>query len=168
MKKLKMETGVLVGIIAITINIITVTVYVYQTSIMQSQQHASVWPYLEWNAAYNQMDGFTLKVSNKGIGPALIKQVNMSIGGEEINTLDSLYMRVLGTTFFPHLEGSIDNRVLPAGQSVRLIVSTDPLWSEKFYYQLLEVPFEMEICYESIYGDQWTCKGVEVVESKCD
>ena len=163
----KISTGLIVGFIAIMINIITVTVYVYQTNIMQSQQHASVWPYLEWRILYNQNDGFKLRIKNNGIGPALIKQSSMRLEGDEITDLDTLFSRLLGTSRFPHLTSEIENRVLPSGESINMIASNDPKWSELLFINLRQYNFELEICYESIYKDQWTCKGMEVVDSKC-
>ena len=152
--------------IAIAINIITVSVYVYQTNIMQLQQYASVWPYLEWRALYNQDDGFRLLVSNNGVGPALIKNQTMRLDGEEI-VLDTLFSRLLDTTYFPHLISEIQNRVLPPGESINMITIKDERWSELFAYRLSESSFEMEICYESIFKEQWICKGTEVVEGNC-
>lgn len=167
MAKSKINTGLLVGIIAIVINIITASVYIYQTQIMQSQQHASVWPYLEWRSYYNDFDGFGLRIKNNGVGPALIKSSQLSVDGKNIEVLDSLFVAVLGTTQFPHITSNIDNRVIPAGESVMLVRTKNLEWGAKLYYKLQEHQFEMNICYESIYGDQWTCSGLEVEDGKC-
>ncbi len=163
----RMDRGLMVGIIAIAINIITVSVYVFQTRIMQREQHATVWPYLEWRVGYNQDDGFALRVANKGVGPALIVNSAISLDGEEIQELDTLLLRMVGKTYFPHLTSSVDNRVLPAGESIYLLRSGDPMWGELLFAAFQEHDFDWSICYESIYGEQWQCLGTEVVKSNC-
>ncbi len=165
--KRKIETGVIIGIIAIVINIITVSVYVYQAQIMQSQQEVSAWPYLEWQAVFNQNNGLVIEVNNNGIGPALINSTKVMLEGEMYENLDSMFVTLVGTTRFPHLTGRVENRVLPAGKSIRLLKITDKIWAEKVYYYMQEQNFGYEVCYESIYGDSWTCTGLEVEESKC-
>ncbi len=161
------DRGLVVGLMAIVINITTVSVYVYQTRIMQREQHASVWPYLEWRVIYNQEDGFALQVANKGVGPALIKSSAIRLEGEEISELDTLVQRMVGETYFPHLRSSVENRVLPAGESINLIRSENLRWSEQLFAAFATRDFEWTICYESIYGEQWQCHGTEVVKSNC-
>lgn len=166
--KSKISNGVKIGLIAIFINMITVFVYIYQTSLMQEQQHASVWPYIEWKMIYNQEEGMILRVSNNGIGPALITNTTIKLNGIEQPNLDSLFIGLIGTTKFPHLTGNLNKRVLPAGSSFTIFKSSDSKWSELIYAAYLKNDFEMIICYESIYKDKWVSNGVDVVESECE
>ncbi len=167
-KKRKIETGLVVGIIAIAINIITVSIYIYQSNIMKTQQHASVWPYVEWVSDYNQIDGFNLFIQNNGVGPALINDVQIVYNGEKIEEVDTLVYRILNTINMPHLISDLDSRkVLPAGDRYSFLVIKDAMWSERFFYELYHSKFDMSVCYESIYGDQWVSLGADVVEGKC-
>ncbi len=166
-KKKKLSTGLIVGLIAILINVITVSVYMYQTNIMQKQQHASVWPHLEWTTSYNDAEGFMFVVKNNGIGPALVKNTSMRLAGEDITHLDTLCARIVGTSRFPHLKGFVNNRVIPPGEKIVLLKSENQKWSELLYYGLQKSDFTFEVCYESIYEEQWTCKGREVVKGSC-
>lgn len=163
----KLNNSMIVAVIAVVINIITVSVYIYQARIMQSQQNASVWPYLEWRGVYNQDDGYTLRVKNNGIGPALIKKATFYVGQQTMNHPDSLLVNLLGTDRFPHLTGNVENRVLPAGESILMISIKDPRLSELFFMYQNQDKFSFEICYESIYEDAWVTSGKEVRESRC-
>lgn len=169
MKKLlsNLNSGLVVAIIALVINIITVGVYVSQTSIMKEQQKAAVWPHLEWRAIYNQDSGFVLRVQNNGVGPALVKNSELRLDGKPIQNLDSLFIKVLGTRKFPHTRTDIDNRVLAAGSSTNLLKINDLKQSELFFYKLKDHEFKFTICYESIYEEQWTCHGVRSVKGNC-
>lgn len=158
----------IVAVIAVVINIITVSVYVYQARIMQSQQNASVWPYLEWRGVYNQNDGYILRIKNNGIGPALIKKATFKVGSRFMSHPDSLLVSVLGTDRFPHLTGNAENRVLPAGESIVMISIKDSKFSELLYMYQHQNKFGFEICYESIYEDAWVTTGVVVNESNCE
>lgn len=165
-RKRKIDTGILIGLVAIVINVITVSVYMYQAQIMQSQQHASAWPYLEWLTSYNEEQCY-IEIANNGIGPAIIKDVQVRLGGKPMATMDTLFMNLIGTSQFPHLTSTVQNRVLPAGKSIKIFQINNEMWAGKVFMAMQENQFELEICYESIYGDSWTCKGTTVVASKC-
>ena len=66
----RFSTEMVVSLCVIFVSIATLMVYVYQARIMQSQLHASVWPYVEWGTSNYQK--FEIIVQNKGIGPALV------------------------------------------------------------------------------------------------
>lgn len=87
--RFKIDTGIAIGLAAILINIITVSVYMVQANIMKNQQHASAWPYLEWLLIYNQEEGLKLEVKNNGVGPAIIKNTTFLLNGQPM-PLDSL------------------------------------------------------------------------------
>ena len=166
--KKRINNGVIIGLIAIFINLVTVFVYIYQTNLMREQQHSSVWPYIEWKTVYNQNDGFKLNLSNNGIGPALITSKTIRLNGEEQPNLDALFIKLIGTSKFPHTSDNIQKKVLPANASINIFKTTDPKWSELLNIAFQENKFEMEICYESIYKDKWTSIGTEVIDSTCD
>ena len=164
----RISDGVKVGVIAIIINLITVFVYIYQTNLMQKQQNASVWPYIEWEAHYVENEEFKIQVSNNGIGPALVLNTTIKVNGKVQPNVDSLLTALVDTRRIPYLRGDIDRRVLPAGARINLIETKDPKWSELLYYAIQDKKLEIEICYESIYKEQWLSIGKEAVESKCN
>lgn len=165
--KRKLETGLVLGIIALLINIITVSIYISQTSIMRSQQRASAWPRLEWRIAYIQDQEFALEVTNNGIGPALINSVEIKLDGEKLEHLDSTYTTLMGGKNFPHLSTQLENRVIPAGKTIRPLEIQDTLLASNFFFTLQQHQLEYNICYESVYGEQWTCTGLTVEKGKC-
>jgi hypothetical protein len=165
-QKSKIDTGIWIGLVAIVINVITVSVYMYQAQIMQSQQHASAWPYLEWLTSYNEEQCY-IEIANNGIGPAIITTVAVKVNGKQMDNMDSLFTNLIGTTRFPHLTSTVQNRVLPAGKTIRIFQVNNEIWAGKVFMALQASHFELEICYESIYGESWTCSGTNVVKGKC-
>lgn len=167
-KKSKLDTGVAIGLVAILINLITVSVYIYQARIMREQLHASSWPYLEWILLFNEETGLKLELTNNGVGPALIKDVDMKLNGKQIKP-DSLFIELLGTDYFPHVTARIENRVLSSQNSILPFQITNQEWAEKIFLKLDSSNFEFKVCYESIYGDRWTTTGTSVIEGgNCD
>ncbi len=162
----KFEPGIWIGIIAILINIITVSVYVYQARIMQQQQHASAWPYIEWLPSFNE-ETYFVEISNNGIGPAIINDIQIELNGQEIKSIDSVFLKLVGTCYFPHLTSTIKNRVLPAGKSLRLFQINDSEWASKAFLAIQKQSLNISICYSSIYGDSWVSAGVTVYQGSC-
>jgi hypothetical protein len=152
--------------IAIIINIITVMVYIYQAHIMQRQQHASVWPYVEWLPSFNE-ETYFIEITNNGIGTAIIKNVEVELDGKSYPSIDSLFVDLIGTAYFPHNTSTIHNRVMPPGKSIRLFQINAAKWAQQVFMEMRKHKFKLSICYESIYGDAWTSEGMEVIESKC-
>lgn len=166
--KKKIDSGVLIGIIAIIINLITVSVYIYQANIMQTQQYVSAWPYLEWTMRYNNTEGLEIVVSNNGIGPAIIKGERISLNGQVMSKWDSVIVEIAGTRLLPFSRSYANNRVVPAGASLSVLKVNDPRWSEIIYFDsTFQQTFEYQLCYESVYGESWVTKGLEVIEAEC-
>lgn len=76
-KKKKVNTALIIATLALAINIITASLYIYQASIMREEQHAAVWPQIELGLHYIQDEGFYLEVKNNGVGHLLIKETEM-------------------------------------------------------------------------------------------
>jgi hypothetical protein len=163
----RISTEMIVSLSVIFVSIATLFVYVYQARIMQSQLHASVWPYVEWGTTNYKK--FEIIVQNKGIGPALVKNLQMKIDGKKISgyaeLLDSLFGKKRQKYFF--ITSYLNRRVLAAGEIVKPIQVEGSLFATKIDSALRKHNFELEICYCSIYNDCWKTNGLEVVESDC-
>jgi hypothetical protein len=164
--KKKMDTGLLVGLCAIGISVATLFVYIYQARIMQSQQHASVWPYVE--SSYSNVGGFYLQVQNKGIGPAIIKNAKFFLDDKEMD-LDTLFNSLLGKKReqMSFQYSYVVGRVMAPGESFKPFSIPAGIYSAKMDSALSKREFRFEVCFCSIYQDCWTSKGLKVVESEC-
>lgn len=166
-KVLKAE--MIVALSAIFISVMTLFVYMYQAHIMRQQQHASVWPYLEWAMEVSVNNEMHIAVINKGVGPAIIKSNSIKLDGASIaNARELLYRLMEGN--MDSLSASItdiDTTVIAPGEEVHLLEIADRSGKRKFdpelYYRI-----QYEICYCSVYGDCWTSIRKKVVESRCD
>jgi hypothetical protein len=166
--KTKFSTELIVALAAIFVGVATLFVYIYQARIMQHQQYASVWPYVEWVSYSSDTQGFFIHVENKGVGPAIIKSVKMTLDGKELSSNRELFKAMIGKDDFDFDQSTIEGRVIAAREIIKPFFIADTVIANQFNKAFEKKPFRLEICYCSIYDECWTSYGIEVIESKCD
>lgn len=77
---------------ALIISILALVVSIFEANILKSQQKATVWPYVTVQPGYNS-EGFRIVAMNKGVGPAIIKSVQVEYDGQPVNTYLDLLKR---------------------------------------------------------------------------
>lgn len=154
--------------VAIIASLGTLFTIIYQTELIRKQQYASVLPYLEmWNSnPGRQGESYKYILMNNGIGPAFIKEV-------KVHYQDSIYDGdpFHFTYYVIQPKDSVKNfsysnikkgRLIPAGETIELIgVLNDTINApilKKWFSQTNSL--EVEIIYESVYGERWSSKGV--------
>ena len=163
-QKKKFDTGLIVGLSAILISIATLFVYVYQASIMQEQLHTSVWPRIEWSNS--NVGGVFVEVTNKGIGPAIIKDAVMKVDGKKVNNVDELFQELIGDhKNMEVITSYVVGRVMSPGETFKTFLVTDSSSALRLDSAFRVRQFEFEICYCSIYDECWLSRGVSVEKS---
>ena len=152
--------ALLISLGAFGVSIYEANILKSQQAMMQEQQKASVWPYIEKDNSFVYFDGkaeMSIAFTNKGVGPARIESMNLFINGQAIK--DYIALSNLITPLFPNdleLEmelGRIEG-ILPAGASQRLLLIKSPRFkNDKEILRQLKIQFSL--CYCSIYGDCW-------------
>ncbi len=75
--------------LALIISLVAMFISIYEANILKSQQTAMVWPYLDIMQHYDG-EGFGLKVSNKGTGPAIVTSVQVDYMDKPVESMDAL------------------------------------------------------------------------------
>ncbi len=155
----------LVAATALFVSLSTLAVYIYQAKVMKEQQHVSVWPYLEWYSG--NVSDFHITVKNKGVGPALIRKVEMTLDGKPVNSASELVTAVKGPDWtLPGLiNSSVADRVLAPGEEVSPILIPDVKAGRAFEAELSKHKFRLRITYCSVYGDTWITDGTRVTRA---
>ena len=155
MKGNKITGAGLGAFLAVIISVLALVVSIYETSILKSQQAASVWPYLEVNSNYNQ-DGYSIYASNKGIGPSIIKSVEIRIKNKKIKNYTQLFdtafpNRVIG---YDQIKTSrFNGTVYQSGETQQLIFIP---WTEEgkiLVSNLKDIQITTTYC--SVMNDCW-------------
>lgn len=172
----KANTDRIIGLSAMLISLLTLVIFVYQTSLMRVQSRLSVKPWVTFSTSINFKDStatYTSVIINKGLGPAIIESINILYEGEKY-PLD--FERFFESTF-KGLEnyGELDRHVtLEKGST---LISNEAVEMYRFSFSLKhvqeimkilkiseedEIPFDVEVVYNSIYEEQWK------YSAKCD
>lgn len=170
-KKKFWSTDKIVSISAMLISILTLMVFIYQTSLMRQQQQLSVMPYLSVSNANTGTPLFKLQLENDGIGPAFIES-------RTVTYLDTVYDMDLPTFFFEKvpLFDSLEHvfhsnirpgRMIPPGEIVNLFQINNSLEEAIFLKNLLDsVNLDYQITYSSIYKQRWQIKNNQPIPKR--
>ena len=167
-KRINWTTEKIMSSSALFISVISLIALLYQSylareenKLMQKQQSASVLPYLsQWIT--NSSEGFKFVIGNKGVGPAFIEKVEL--------TLDSTYTFNNTDEFFAHIfetNKGLDSInyltstfkkgiVLPANETIELIHIIDRKDIQAFNKALSKRDLRFLIEYEDVYGARWS------------
>lgn len=165
-KRWKTET--MVAYAAMFVSLCSLLVFIYQAKVMRSQQYASVWPYVEFLPSYNDQIGYALVVTNKGIGPALIKDETVMLDGKVYEDFSQIVKELLGDELQDWGYSTIKGRVLAPGEELFRFQVNDYAFATRLDSIMEHHDFSYTLCYCSIYGDCWTSQGITVVEGACN
>jgi hypothetical protein len=157
------STDRILGISAIMISLATFAIYAIQTNLMQKQQKVSVWPNLtmEIGLWYSEKEPyFNCQIKNKGIGPAVIEEVNIIYKGKKYDCLediDDAEMKNLNITYSCMSRGE----VIPAGGFFFVVglVKGATVEDVKKLGKFFKQDVQYEIIYKSVYDEYWKILG---------
>src|SRR5205814_8013812 len=95
------------------------------TAYMQRQQvRAAVWPILQFDSGNAPDIHFTL--TNKGVGPAIIRQVIMKVDDQPVRNWKEVLEKILGPGEYLGSESDMNGYVFAAGESRTVFTPRDP------------------------------------------
>ena len=164
----RVKPELLVALVAVLISFVTLFVYVYQSSLMATQQKMSVWPHLTFGPSWGQQY-LQLNLINKGVGPAIIKEVEVRFGQKQLQGIHEVMAQLPDTLQSEYSYSSLwPGQVLMAGETIRLFELDDPATITYLLGLIQEKQIEIVICYCSIYEDCWRSSGIHVQPSACN
>ena len=128
-------------------------------------------PYLALEEVYSG-DGFTVRLTNKGVGPAITGEVRLLIGGEPVGALDDAltgffsaraakdaYYRAENLIGYDYYRTSVPSfNVVAAGESLTMFGvpwQTDKIDTRRFVDDLVAAGLEATACYCSLDRYCW-------------
>jgi len=138
------------AIIAALVGLLALCVSGYTAYIQRQQVRAQVWPYLETGISGSKRE---LSLVNKGVGPALIRSVQIYVDGKPQRNWDAVYA-ALGLKFEYRPPYSTVNRVvLSAGERITQVLFRDSDDFNRYAKQATRV--QMRLCYCSTMNECW-------------
>jgi len=153
----RMDFDRLAAVFAVALSIAAILVSLLEVSAARSQQQASVWPYIDMSGSYSD-EGFQLILTNKGVGPARMGDVNILLDGQIADDLDSAILAILGEedafSYDVYRATNPSRNVIAKGETVRLFAVP---WEARTRKLMSEWDERIEIrgCYCSIYEECW-------------
>jgi hypothetical protein len=153
------------AVIATLVGLCALCVSGYTAYMQRQQVRAAVWPILEFDSSNAPDIHFTL--ANKGVGPAIIRNVIVRVDGQPVRNWKEALERILGPGEHLGSESDMSFHVFAAGESRTVFTLHDPennplnfdksnpLWV-KMNKERLRV--SVEICYCSTLGECWTLR----------
>ena len=136
------------------------------TAYMQRQQvRGAVWPILQFDSRNGPIQ-FTL--ANKGVGPAIIKQVVVKVDDQPVKNWYEVLEKILGPGYHRGESNDMNGRVFAAGEAISVFTPHDeaqnpiafdksnPLWAK---LNAGRERVTVEICYCSALGECWALRG---------
>ncbi|HET7587877.1 MAG TPA: hypothetical protein VFL45_07365 [Gammaproteobacteria bacterium] len=137
-------------IVASLVGLMALLVSGYTAYIERQQVRAQVWPHLM--VAYQDL-GRKLTVFNKGVGPALVRGVRVTVDGKPQPDWDHV-LRAVNLSLAGYGHSTLAGAVLSPGDAVAVLVLPDEQSYARFR-KAMTAHVLMDICYCSTLGDCW-------------
>lgn len=180
------DVSILIAIAALLISTISAFISLKESRIMMDQQRvlseqqeASVWPYLEATPINTYVSDtsvtYNYTIENKGVGPAIISNVNYRFGDLDIEGwgLGKAMQEKHKNLEIDQLSNqTLDNAVLSPGErhDVIAIQITKSKSDDLNFNKLLNnINYRVDFCYCSIYGKCWQVEEIRNISlsEKC-
>ena len=154
------------AVIATLVGFCALCVSAYTAWVQRQQVRAAVWPILEYQTSNAPDIHFT--VANKGVGPAIIKNVIIRVDDQPMKNWAEVLEKLLGPGKHPGSESDISGHVFAPGESLTIMTprkddgnaftfdKADPLWVK---LNKGRDRVTVEISYSSTLGECWTLRG---------
>jgi hypothetical protein len=150
------------AVAATIVSICALGATLYQTLLMRQQQHAAVWPRLElyhgWQRG-NATPYYRLQLRNAGIGPAIIRQVNIQHKGKTYKDFARLAVAVArqhglaDSLAYQDYSDVLPGMVIPQQEQKDLLFLNREPYLLHYTQALKHIRVVMQ--YESLYGEVW-------------
>lgn len=166
------RTDRIVSICAIVAAIAAVGVAAYEATTNREYQRLSVWPRLQQYNSFVTGDAYTRTVANYGIGPALIRTVEMTVDGKTCRTWSEVLRALTGKKLPGLIYSSLHHGiVILPGKEINTLKIPPGEDAALVSQQMQTDRLAIKICYSSLYGEMWlsdSTKEEPQQVSRCD
>ncbi|MBN7795947.1 hypothetical protein [Parahaliea mediterranea] len=146
------------SVVGVLIAVLALYAALTESAAVRQQTAAAVWPFVQVMLEdYDTGDaaGFTLAFTNAGVGPAKMRDVRISVGGNVTRNWSELVASVGGDTGAAVSRSFISDRVLRPDEKVVVFSTTDADLARKLFGVVSEPRGEVIFCYCSIFDECW-------------
>jgi hypothetical protein len=136
------------------------------------QAHLSQRPYLDVGSYGQNLPEIGVRISNKGVGPALIVRIEITFGRRKLKTFDELYQQLRLHAKFTSIVRYTDTSVLAVGEheEVIRIIDLNNKSDQDGAWKSIQKDIQIRVTYCSLFKQCWdaclhaneNCRDVEI------
>jgi hypothetical protein len=163
------------AVVATFIGLLALVVSAYTAWVQRQQVRAQVMPILQYGTS--NAPHLEVGVDNKGVGPALIKHVVVTVDGQPMSQWSDVLQKLLGPGKHPFSESDVGHLILAPNETVHMLKPGDdkgeplkpgPPGSAGALFNEGRHHIAVEICYCSTLGDCWILYGGDRMAERRD
>jgi hypothetical protein len=148
------DAEMITALSAVFIGVVALIIGAYQAKVSSDQRAASVWPYLEVSRYIIQGEQYGFTMINKGVGPALIKQMEVLVDGKPMKGWSTAIRTMINEDInIKSIYSSTNKSVIAVQESRKMVDVKDKQTIQKI--QAADDNIAIKVCYCSIFKDCW-------------
>lgn len=146
-----------ISIVAVVLSVAALLTSIIEVNFVRQELRSEAWPYISLHRAYSS-EGYTIKLENKGVGPARLREVKLYYDNTEVTDLDQTIIDIVGeeNAFSYDVYGANNPApgVISSGEAVYLFSVP---WERRtrMLVERMDRKISVTACYCSIYDDCW-------------
>ena len=139
-----------------------------ESAAVRQQTAATVWPFVQlliedYDTKANA--GFTVSLSNAGVGPARMRALRLIVDGVPMRDWEHAVTLLDGKTTAPVSRNFISDRVISPDETVVMLSTTDPDLARRFQASVANENISITYCYCSIFDECWLADSQEDIQN---
>jgi hypothetical protein len=152
-KKWYKQPEMIVAWSAMFISLLALLATMYEANLERENQLLSIWPRVVIQTHISDKQGYSIEVSNKGLGPAIIKTTNITVDGKTQNSWQDVFEKLKLQGSFYTVTNSLSSTIISQNETVIAVKVEEAKAGHTAGKGSKRI--DLEICYCSVYDDCW-------------
>jgi hypothetical protein len=146
------EPETFIALAALIVSVSAMVVGIYEAALQRAHDRAEVWPHVEL-ATFTNPQGAAVTLENGGLGPAVIKSVEVTVDAKRRRSWPDVLQALLGAVPNAYSNRTVVDHALRAGEQVTILALATKDLPKEFWPTVQRVG--VTVCYSSVFGDNW-------------
>jgi hypothetical protein len=146
------EPETFIAVAALIVSLTAVAVGIYEAALQRKHDIAEVWPHLELSTWVEGSEA-TLRLENTGLGPALVKYVEVRVDGKSQANWGDALQTLYGHEPPAHSQATVVEHALRPGDRTILVGVPTKTVPPDFFTWVSRV--SVRVCYASVFDSYW-------------
>ena len=144
------EPETFIALAALVVSVSAVVVGVYEAALQRRHDRAEVWPHPEI-ATFITPKGASVYLQNNGIGPAIVRSIEVAVDGKPVRSWADVLAAILGKSGPNFNVATVAGHGIRAGDRIEMLGLPAEELPPDFWKAVGRVA--VTVCYASVFGD---------------